>query len=130
MSGNSVTGVWYGRWASDDGAVEPNRFIALLEEQGGAISGTVSEPDRGGGPPVHATLRGARSGGAIHWIKQYDGAGPFAHAVHYSGEVRDDATRIAGTWQFAHYSGAFVMERETFSAEELAEEIVLEVPVA
>ena len=129
MSGESVTGVWYGRWSSDDGWVSPNRFIALLEEQAGGIEGTVSEPDVEGGVPIHATLRGARSGGAIHWTKQYDGAGRLAHAVRYAGEVHDDATRITGTWRFSHYSGTFVREREIFSAEELAEEIALAVPV-
>lgn len=129
MSGESVTGVWYGRWASDDGWVPPNRFIALLEEQAGGIEGTVSEPDVEGGVPIHATLRGARSGAAIHWTKQYDGAGRLAHAVDYAGKVHDDATRITGTWRFSRYSGTFVMEREIFSAEELAEEIALAVPV-
>lgn len=107
----------------------PNRFIALLDEQGGMVSGTVSEPDLHGGAPLHAVLRGARSGGAIHWIKQYDGAGRLAHAVHYAGEVREDATRITGSWRFSTYSGTFEMERERFSVEELSEEIALEVPV-
>lgn len=129
MSGESVTGVWYGRWASDTAWVTPNRFIALLDEVAGRISGTVSEPDLQGGMPLHAMLRGARSGGAIHWVKQYDGAGRLAHAVHYAGNVREDATRITGTWRFSTYSGTFEMERERFSVEELSEEILLEVPV-
>jgi len=129
VSGDGLTGVWYGRWVSDDAYVPPNRFIALIEEQAGAVRGTTSEPDDLGGAPVRATLYGTRSGSAVQWIKQYDGAGPLAHAVFYVGEVRDEATRIDGTWQFAGYAGTFVMERETFSAAELAEEIGLEVPV-
>lgn len=129
MSDDSVTGVWYGRWASDDVWVEPNRFIALIDEQVGAINGTVSEPDGEGAAPLQSTLRGGRSGSGIHWIKQYDGAGRLAHAVVYAGVVAEDATRITGTWSFARYSGTFEMEREKFSAEELAEEIALEVPV-
>ena len=39
-----VSGVWYGRFAGTFG-VYPNRFIAHLEEVGGSISGTTSEPD-------------------------------------------------------------------------------------
>ncbi|MET0309460.1 MAG: hypothetical protein ABW023_12205 [Sphingomonas sp.] len=124
--GGDVSGVWYGRWNSTDPDVYPNSFIAVLEEAGGAVDGSVSEPDLHGSAPLNAKISGGRSGAQIHWIKQYDG-GRLSHAVYYAGLVNDDATEISGGWRLEHWSGSFTMQREKFSIEELEgeQEIVL-----
>jgi len=55
-------------------------------------------------------------------VKQYDGAAHCAHAVDYSGTIVDDGTEITGEWRFGRFSGRFVMQRENFEQELLAEE--------
>jgi hypothetical protein len=119
--GRDVSGVWYGRWNSNDPFIYPNSFIAVLEESGGAVDGTVSEPDPEGSEPLRATVSGGRAGAQIHWIKQYAG-GRLSHAVYYAGTVNEDATEISGGWRLEHWSGSFAMRREKFSIEELEEE--------
>ena len=117
-----VTGVWYGRFSGAFG-VYPNRFIAHLDEVGGSISGTTSEPDDFGDAGVlNAYVTGTRGGAAVQFVKQYDGAAHCAHAVDYSGAIDADGTEITGKWRFGRYSGRFVMERERFEQELLAEE--------
>ncbi|MBC9031971.1 hypothetical protein IAG41_06165 [Sphingomonas sp. JC676] len=123
--GRDVSGVWYGRWSSTDPFVDPNSFIAVLEEMGGAVDGSISETDPEAPEPLRATVSGARTGAQIHWIKQYEGR--WTHAVYYAGTVNDDATEISGGWRLDQWSGSFAMRREKFSIEELEadREIVL-----
>ena len=117
-----VSGVWYGSFAGP--SVVPNRFIATLEENGRGISGATSEPDHMGEVDLlHAHVVGTRMGGAVRFVKQYDGAAHCAHAVDYSGTVDAEGAEIAGKWRFADFSGQFVMRRERFDAELLAEEL-------
>ncbi|MCD2323854.1 hypothetical protein LQ953_07470 [Sphingomonas sp. IC-56] len=123
-----VGGVWYGHWDAEQLEVEPNRFIALLDEQSGAITGTITEPDsEEAGGVLRAVVGGQRSGSSVAWMKQYDGSGRLAHAVRYTGAVNADATEIRGRWQLEGFSGGFTMTRETFSEAELeeAEELIL-----
>ena len=120
-----VSGVWYGRWDSDNPAIYPNGFIAVLEEIVGAVNGTTSEPDPHG-DTLRAAVSGTRHGASIEWVKQYDRSGRLGHAVHYRGTVNDDATAIDGSWSMARYRGRFTMQREKFSVEALeAEEAVV-----
>lgn len=116
-----LTGVWYGRYT---GTYEDNGFIALLNEQGGAVDGGVSERDPNGIVDIRrASVSGTRDGTAVRFVKQYDGSGGFDHAVFYSGMIDGDGTEVSGRWQIDRYnSGGFVMTRESFTAEELAEE--------
>jgi hypothetical protein len=126
-----VSGVWYGSWSSEDPNIDPSGFIALLEESGGTVGGSISEPDPYSGETLRAFVSGSRSGAQISWTKQYDGEGPLAHSVHYSGAVNGDATEITGRWMLERHSGSFTMQREKFTAEELEEreEIELETPL-
>ena len=117
----NVAGVWYGRY---DALVytETNNFVAHLNDDGGAISGTITEPDTTGQYDVRrAFVSGSRSGSALRFVKQYDG-GALAHAVRYSGEINADATEIWGTWVIVRHHGIFTMHREKFSASELEHE--------
>jgi len=126
-----VSGVWYGRF-NGIGNVFPNRFIATLSEIDGAISGSTSEPDElGDAVTLRASVSGMRTGAIVSFVKQYDGAAHAAHSVDYRGEIDGDGNVVVGDWRFAHYSGRFVMQRERFDEELLAEErgIALDTPV-
>jgi hypothetical protein len=134
-----MTGVWYGRYFSASGEVEENSFIAHLEEIGGAVTGTITEPDTTGLEEVRrAFVNGTRTGSQLRFSKQYDPAGALAHAVDYEGSVADDGAEASGRWSFTGYSGSFVMNREQFTAEALEEEagaeedllIVMDEPIA
>lgn len=114
--------MWYGSWSAEHPDVAPNRFLALLEEQAWAVTGTIIEPDDEGSDDVHrALVGGERSGSSIAWVKQYDGSGRLAHSVRYSGSVNAEATEIRGHWQLESFAGSFTMQREKFDASELEE---------
>lgn len=122
----NLTGVWYGRYDGVNSS-QTNRFIAQLAEVAGSFSGAISEPDDHGVVDVrHAMVQGTRSGADLAFTKQYDGAGPFAHAVHYAGQVNGDGTEVTGVWTVMGFHGTFVMEREVFTADELEDEEEIE----
>jgi hypothetical protein len=123
----NLSGVWYGRYTGDY-CGQDNGFIAVLEEQGGAFDGSISEPDdkRGTGTR-HADVSGRRSGNRLAFVKQYDGSGGFTHAVRYAGRVNDEGTEVSGAWAAGWLTGRFVMEREKFSAEELEDTAEVEI---
>lgn len=134
-----VTGVWYGRYFASSAGVEENSFIAHLDETGGEVSGTITEPDTTGMEEVRrAFVDGDRIASRLRFMKQYDPAGPLAHSVAYAGTISDDGTEVTGEWRFSGYHGSFVMNRERFHAEELDEEaavdedivIEMDVPIA
>lgn len=114
-----LSGVWYGRYVSNVDA-QDNGFIAMLEEAGEVFSGIISEPDGRGGVR-RATVAGRRSGARIQFVKQYHGR--WNHAVFYEGNIDDRGTAVHGNWKVESLHGGFDMQREKFSAEELAEEI-------
>jgi hypothetical protein len=116
-----LSGVWYGSYAADDWD-ERNGFIAQLEELAGVFSGTISEPDARSGGLRRATVTGRRDGGALRFVKQYDGTGGWVHAVRYSGQVDAEGTIVAGSWLVDRYAGSFTMSREKFDAAEIEEE--------
>ena len=122
-----VTGVWYGRYFASSAEVEENSFIAHLDEMTGDVSGTITEPDTTGMEEVRrAFVDGDRMGSRLRFMKQYDPAGPLAHSVAYAGTISDDGTEVTGEWRFSGYHGSFVMNRETFCAEELDEEAAVD----
>lgn len=122
-----VTGVWYGRYFAASAEVEENSFIAHLDETGGEVSGTITEPDTTGLEEIRrAFVDGDRAGSRLRFMKQYDPAGPLAHSVAYAGTINDDGTEVTGEWRFSGYHGSFVMNRETFRAEELDEEAAVD----
>lgn len=115
-----LSGVWYGRYISRVDAQE-NGFIAVIEEVGGAFSGTITEPDdEGGGGIRRAIVSGQRTGQALYFTKQY--VGRWDHAVRYSGRIDGEGTRANGTWNVDWLVGTFTMEREKFSVEALEAE--------
>lgn len=122
-----VSGVWYGRYFASSWGVEENSFIAHLAETGGAVSGTITEPDTTGIEDIRrAFVDGSRGGAQLRFTKQYDPAGALAHSVAYSGTISDDGTEVSGEWRFSGYHGGFVMNRQAFRAEELDEEAAVD----
>jgi len=118
-----VTGVWYGSWTADHPQVAPGSFIATFEESGGSVDGTITERHpRRSGLILRAAVIGHRAGATLRFIKQYDGAGGWDHAVRYAGQVNGEGTEISGRWTLPGYAGSFVMQREKFDVEELEEE--------
>lgn len=117
-----LTGVWYGRYDADVWD-ETNGFIAVLEETGGALSGVITERDTDGLVDVRrALVSGARTGGVVRFVKQYDGTGGHDHAIDYAGQVDVEGLAMRGTWRQSFSHGRFVMERERFDAAELEAE--------
>lgn len=122
-----VTGVWYGRYFASSFGADENSFIAHLDEMGGEVSGTITEPDNSGAEEIRrAFVDGDRMGARLRFMKQYDPAGPLAHSVAYAGTINQDGTEITGEWRFSGYHGSFVMNREAFAAEELDEEAAVD----
>lgn len=122
-----ATGVWYGRYFATTWDVPENSFIAHLEELGGSVTGTITEPDDSGMADIRrAFVTGTRGGDTLDFTKQYDPAGPLAHSVAYHGRISDDGTEVAGEWRFSGYHGSFVMSREIFRAEELDEDAAVD----
>ena len=117
-----LTGVWYGRYSADHGG-EDNGFIALLEELGGTVTGSISEPDAHQGGIRRATVSGWRDGASLHFTKRYDGTGGWTHAVDYAGLIDADGTIVMGSWVVEGLTGAFDMTREKFDAEALEAEV-------
>lgn len=122
-----VSGVWYGRYFASSWEVEENSFIAHLEEAGGAVSGTITEPDTTGAQDIRrAFVNGSRTGTQLRFTKQYDPAGALAHSVAYAGTINEDGTEVSGEWRFSGYHGSFVMHREAFAIEELDEQAAVD----
>ena len=117
----NIGGIWYGRYDAL-GFPETNSFVAHLDDDNGAISGTITEPDTKGGHGVRrAFVSGDRSGTELRFVKQYDG-GALAHAVRYMGEINADATEVSGVWVIVRHHGIFTMRREKFSELDLERE--------
>jgi len=121
-----LTGFWTGTYWYFDHSQPVVPFLANLDDQGGSLSGSISEPDLhfGTGMRLEAILVGLREGRRVNFAKAYDGAGPFAHRVVYNGSLSDDGKVIKGSWYLSGYWGAFEMSRELLELEEPAEESV------
>jgi hypothetical protein len=117
----NLGGVWYGRYDAL-GYADTNNFVARLDDDGGAISGTITGPDTSGvGGVRRAFVSGSCNGSGLRFVKQYDG-GALAHAVRYSGQVNADATEISGVWIIVRHHGVFTMRREKFAEIDLERE--------
>ena len=124
-----LSGVWDGTYAYPS-ALQPVPFRAELRDNGGRLSGEVSEPAPGYLPPgdLAAIVTGARSGSHVRFTKIYDLLDHFRDPVVYDGTLDEEECEIAGSWTIGPgWSGTFVMTRpkETEAeAEQEAEEVV------
>jgi hypothetical protein len=121
-----VSGCWFGHYSGEG---EANRFIALIEEADGQVTGSISEPnDLGVAELRRAKVLGDRVGAELRFTKQYDGD-VLAHAVEYAGVLDESGVVVRGSWSFEGYAGSFLMEREVFDREALADQEEAPVPV-
>ena len=108
----NISGLWMGSYSYPFGAAVP--FLAKIEDAGGALSGSIIEPNTMGvsSDSLEAIVSGSRHGSAVDFTKAYDGASDAAHAVDYVGRLSGDGNSIAGVWSLADADGTFEMHRE------------------
>ena len=126
QAADSLSGFWVGRYAYDGGFGRPVSFLANVNDDGGALSGTMSEPNEMGNSSdeLRAIISGSREGSDVFFIKAYDGASDAAHRVDYAGMVNAQGTEISGHWILPGTSGTFTMTREIIAeTEEAVEEV-------
>ena len=126
----NVSGLWKGSFSYPGGIGPTTPFLARIEDLGGALSGTIVEPNLAGafGGSLESFLRGSRDGDAVDFTKVYDGAADLAHAVDYVGRLSGDGNRIAGMWSLAGMDGGFEMYREAVWEEAAEEEEAVTAP--
>ena len=125
-----------GRWTGAynyPGPFPPVGFEAELRDDGGSITGTISEPAEdslGISGTLLSIVDGSREGAAVSFTKMYADEERMPEPVFYSGTVQPDGNEISGRWEIpGHWSGTFLMVRNPGSAEAAEEEVGEEVPV-
>ncbi len=114
----NLSGEWSGVY-SYPGALPPVSFSASLSDNGGWLSGVISED---GSPPFpsgrrQSSLQGRRVGVTVSWLKTYEHR-EVIHDVAYEGAVSGDGEEISGRWSIVgDWSGAFLMVRQSRRAE-------------
>ena len=122
-------GRWDGTYAYPGGRGPATPFVAELAEEGGAVSGTIVEPNLMGKASATLTsiVRGTRAGTAVDFTKTYDGASDAAHSVDYVGQLSADGTAITGVWSLDQMDGTFEMHREIATEAPLEAEVAEEI---
>ncbi|MGB3796688.1 MAG: hypothetical protein WA957_10355 [Alteraurantiacibacter sp.] len=128
MGSDDLSGQWNGEYfyLRSMGPVTP--FIAIIEDLGGRLSGTIIEPDTIEGGTLEAEIAGTRYGSGIDFTKTYLPAGSvyYNDPVDYVGSVSSDGQTVRGMWSLLEWDGTFELRRE-FTRQELLErdEIVM-----
>ena len=126
----NMTGMWEGVYAypAYEGPTTP--FVARIEEENGALRGSIMEPNTIGwsSEELEAILRGTREGAAVDFIKTYDGSSDAAHDVDYVGKLSDDGNLVTGVWSLAELDGTFEMRRDIALKALTEAEDVVELP--
>jgi len=116
MSGDAAEYDLSGQWSgiySYPSLYPPNMFEATIRDNGGLITGVISQPGEFFEPPgtvQHAVIEGSRGGGTLSFIKIYDDlARP---TPHYHGIIQSGGDEIEGEWTIpGDWSGTFLMIR-------------------
>ena len=126
-----LSGRWTGMF-NYPGPFPPVAFEAELQDQGGSISGNVTESDESPHGPagtLRAVVDGARQGSAVTFTKIYEDAERMPEPVFYSGTMQPDGNEISGRWEIAdQWSGTFLMVRNPGEAEAVEAEAGEEIP--
>lgn len=117
-----LTGQWSGTFSYPDGIEPSTPFEAIIEDQGGHLSGKIIEPSHTDGRTLEATLIGTRHGSSCDFIKTYtsDAPGDYDQPVDYVGGIGPDGLTINGVWSLLDFDGKFEMHRDQ-SAQKTAE---------
>ena len=120
----NLSGLWMGQYAYPGGTGPTTPFLARIEDDAGALSGTIIEPNTIGpsSDSLEAVLSGSRVGASVDFTKVYDGASDAAHAVDYVGRVSGDGNSITGVWSLEQWDGTFEMYREAVWEEQAGQE--------
>lgn len=111
---HDLTGRWSGIFNYPH-TEPPTAFEVDITDRGGAITGTVHEPDLYSDPPgalIAAMIDGRRVDAALTFSKFYDSADGYSEMVVYTGSISDDGLEISGRWDIPGvWSGNFLMIR-------------------
>ena len=120
----NIGGLWMGSFSYPARRGVTTPFLARIEDEGGALSGTIIEPNTMGqsSDSLEAILSGSRQGHQVDFTKTYDGASDAAHAVDYVGRLSSDGNVISGVWSLADLDGTFEMYREAVWEERVGQE--------
>ena len=123
-----LNGLWTGSYSYSAASMGTVAFTAWLDDQAGAIGGTIVEPNTFANSPAEdlsSTVTGARSGSEIAFTKVYDpGQGTHGFAIQYAGKANADFTWIVGRWRVPgefEWSGPFEMSRQSGALEKAEE---------
>jgi hypothetical protein len=109
-----LTGFWTGVYHYPRGD-RSTPFHAYLEEAGGAVTGTIVEPDKYkifGVAIALSLIDGARDAGQLSFRKVMQNGRP-GHTILYTGAIDLKELRITGRWTIpGNWSGAFSMQRD------------------
>ena len=110
----NISGLWLGSYSYPGGLGPTTPFLASLTDHGGALSGTIVEPNTIGrsSEQLGAVLSGSRAGASVDFTKIYDAESDAAHAVDYVGRLSADGNTISGVWSLENLDGTFEMHRE------------------
>jgi hypothetical protein len=116
----NLSGLWLGSFSYPSGGGPTTPFLAKIEDDAGALSGSTIEPNTmgSGSDQLQALISGSRSASAVDFTKMYDGESDAAHAVDYVGRLSGDGNTISGVWSLAQTDGTFEMHREAVWEEE------------
>lgn len=115
QAGASLTGVWSGYYGYD-GQSARVPFQAKVSAAGASFAGTTIEPNTFGEPStmfLTANVVGqAGAGGAVSFVKTYDGTGGQSHSVEYRGTLAPNGQCISGAWSIGEAKGPFQVCRD------------------
>jgi hypothetical protein len=75
-------------------------------------------------PTSRCALSGSRHGGAVAFVKTYDGGNPHYRPIEYKGILSGDGTEIEGRWIISRiFSGKFRMIRPAGKAESVSRKV-------
>ncbi len=127
----SIAGEWQGTFAYPEGAGPTTPFVAVIEQTGRGLSGTIIEPNTmtPGYRSIEAVLSGLRDRSLIDFTKTYPGGEwGYENPVDYVGSLSSDGLQILGTWSLLDLTGTFEMHRDGSSQAEHSEELEQAMP--
>lgn len=121
---SDMNGIWSGRYEYF-GRGEAVKFTAWFDDQNGALSGTIMEPNSfvpEASEDLQSSISGSRHALEVEFIKQYDtDSGAHDLPIVYSGTVDKDFTLLRGVWVFPDdpqfQKGQFEMSRASVGIE-------------
>lgn len=121
---HDMNGLWSG-WFDYTGFSDPVPFTAWFDDVGGALTGTILEPNTFAEDmleDLESEIAGERGGLIVSFDKTYrEGQGAHRMPIRYEGEADEDFEVIMGEWRFyrgGYGSGRFQLSRASRSISE------------